>query len=133
MLPVCYWRYRQDARLGLAAGSPLHCAIAGIGQLWVSPCPYAMPQRMSVGLSLPLSAPGLFVYATGRWCAWRTLLGQALEAFEGAGGEQVGQGTTVGQVQVGGQFGQWIEDEGAGVHVVVRHVQARVVQHQVAE
>ncbi|MNG37549.1 hypothetical protein D3C84_1249450 [compost metagenome] len=49
-------------------------------------------------------------------------VGQALETFEWAGGQQDLQRAPIGQLQVFGNLRQGIEHEGAGVHMVVRNL-----------
>ena len=59
---------------------------------------------------------------------------QALETDERAGADELGEFAAIGQAEaVWHQFGQGVQHEGAGVHVVMRYLQARHVDQLVAE
>lgn len=59
---------------------------------------------------------------------------QAFQADERAFVEQLREGATIGQAEIlRYQFGQRIQHERAGMHVVMRHFQAWLVEHLVTE
>ncbi len=61
-------------------------------------------------------------------------MGEAFEADERAGGEQVSQCAAIGQAQIlGCQFGQRIEYERTLLNLVVRDFQARLVDQAITE
>ena len=57
-----------------------------------------------------------------------SILREAFQADERAGSEQITQATAISQTQIRRrQFGQWIENESAFLHMVVRHLEARFI------
>jgi len=58
---------------------------------------------------------------------------QTLQACERAGRQQLAEGAAVGQFEIGGDLRQGVEHEGAQVHLVMGHTQARLVDLLIAE
>lgn len=59
---------------------------------------------------------------------------QAFQADERAVVEQLREGAAVGQAEIARyQFRQRVQHERPGMHVVMRHFQARLIEHLVAE